>query len=54
MRRRDLRLLPLAVAVWAVALLCVLLPAAAWGCAAVCGTGAVAVVAHLLHRCVIP
>ncbi|MCK8465765.1 ComEC/Rec2 family competence protein [Microbacterium sp. KSW4-16] len=50
MRRRDLRLLPLAVAVWAVALLCVLLPAAAWGCAALCGTGAVAVVAHLLHR----
>jgi len=49
-RRRDLRLLPLAVAVWAVALLCVLLPAAAWGCAALCGTGAVAVVAHLLHR----
>ncbi|TCJ29354.1 MBL fold metallo-hydrolase [Microbacterium sp. PI-1] len=32
------------------ALLCVLLPAAAWGCAALCGTGAVAVVAHLLHR----
>ncbi|MGS0560140.1 ComEC/Rec2 family competence protein [Microbacterium aurugineum] len=50
MRRRDLRLLPLAVAVWAVALLCVLLPAVAWGCAAVCGAGAVGVVAHLLHR----
>ncbi|MCK8477812.1 ComEC/Rec2 family competence protein [Microbacterium aurugineum] len=50
MRRRDLRLLPLAAAVWAVALLSVLLPAAAWGCAALCGTGAVAVVAHLLHR----
>lgn len=50
MRRRDLRLLPLAVAVWAVALLCVLLPAAAWGCAALCGAGAVSVVAHLLHR----
>ncbi len=37
MKARELRLVPLAVAVWGAALLCVLLPQAAWTCAAVCG-----------------
>lgn len=37
MRRRELRLVPLVAAVWSAALLCVLVPAVAWACAAVCG-----------------
>ncbi|WP_309102622.1 ComEC/Rec2 family competence protein [Microbacterium sp.] len=36
MRRRELRLVPLVVTVWSAALLCVLAPAVAWGCAAAC------------------
>ncbi|WP_292764125.1 ComEC/Rec2 family competence protein [Microbacterium sp. UBA3486] len=50
MRGRDLRLAPLALAVWCVALLCVLFPAVAWGCAAACGLGAVGVLASVVHR----
>ncbi len=42
--------MPLALAVWCVALLCVLFPAVAWGCAAACGLGAVGVLASVVHR----
>ncbi|MFK3678909.1 ComEC/Rec2 family competence protein [Microbacterium sp. NPDC090218] len=42
--------MPLALIVWGVALLCVLVPAAAWGCAAGCGAGAAVVVMHLVHH----
>jgi competence protein ComEC len=34
--RRDLRLIPLAVSTWLVALLCVFFPVIAWGCAVAC------------------
>lgn len=44
MRRRDLRLLPLALATWGAALLCVFLPSAAWACAAGCGSAALIVI----------
>ena len=40
MKARDLRLLPLAAAVWVVALLCVLVPGVAWAGAAICGVAA--------------
>lgn len=43
MRPRDLRLLPLAAAVWCMALFCVFVPGSAWGSAAICGIGAVSV-----------
>ncbi|WP_307861210.1 ComEC/Rec2 family competence protein [Microbacterium maritypicum] len=50
MRARDLRLVPLAVAVWGMALLCVLLPAVSWGCAGACTTAAVGVLAFVCRR----
>ncbi|WP_262001083.1 ComEC/Rec2 family competence protein [Microbacterium sp. Mcb102] len=50
MKARDLRLLPLALVVWGTALLCVLIPEAAWWCAAACGLVA-SLVLMLLVRC---
>ncbi|MFJ6531129.1 ComEC/Rec2 family competence protein [Microbacterium sp. NPDC091662] len=50
MTRRDLRLLPLAVAVWIVALLCVLFPAVAWGCVGACLLVAAGALASVLRR----
>ncbi len=50
MRARDLRLVPLAVAVWGVVLLCVLLPAVAWACAGACTTAAAGVLAFVRRR----
>ncbi|WP_036303287.1 MULTISPECIES: ComEC/Rec2 family competence protein [unclassified Microbacterium] len=50
MKARDLRLLPLALAVWGTALLCVLIPEATWWCAAACGLVA-SLVLMLLVRC---
>lgn len=47
-RRRDLRLVPTALGVWATALVCVYIPDPAWGIAA--GSAAVAVVAVLFRR----
>lgn len=44
MKRRDLGMLPLAMATWGAALLCVFLPAAAWACAAACGSAALVVI----------
>ncbi len=43
MRARDLRLLPVAAAVWGAALLCVLLPELAWVCAGTCTAAAAGV-----------
>ncbi|MFF1542163.1 hypothetical protein ACFVWL_18985, partial [Microbacterium sp. NPDC058269] len=40
MKRRDLRLLPLAVAVWAAALLCVFWPGCSWWVVGGCTIGA--------------
>ncbi|WP_120493536.1 ComEC/Rec2 family competence protein [Microbacterium phyllosphaerae] len=48
--RRDLRLLPVAGGVWAAALLCVFIPAAAGWCALAGGVGAVIVGAVVLRR----
>lgn len=48
-RVRDLRLVPLAAAVWAVALVCVFVPEAAWWCAGafiVCGAGMLALMSR--------
>lgn len=50
MKARDLRLLPLALAVWVVALLCVLIPEAARWCAAACGLVASLVLILLVRR----
>lgn len=50
MKRRDLRLLPLATAAWAAALLCVFVPSAAWACAAGCAFGAVVLLAFVARR----
>ncbi|WP_337750135.1 ComEC/Rec2 family competence protein [Microbacterium sp. B19(2022)] len=50
MKARDLRLLPLALAVWGIALLCVLIPEAAWWCAAVGGLVAILVLMLLVRR----
>ncbi|MGV2902790.1 ComEC/Rec2 family competence protein [Microbacterium sp. AGC62] len=50
MKARDLRLLPLVLAVWAIALLCVLIPEAAWWCAAACALVASLVLTMLVRR----
>ena len=50
MRPRDLRLLPLAAAVWCVALFCVFVPGSAWGSAAICGIAAVSVLGAFWWR----
>ncbi|WP_244176042.1 ComEC/Rec2 family competence protein [Microbacterium oxydans] len=50
MKTRDLRLLPLALAVWVIALLCVLIPEAAWWSAAACGLVAILVLMLLVGR----
>ncbi|WP_243409004.1 ComEC/Rec2 family competence protein [Microbacterium sp. TPD7012] len=50
MRPRDLRLLPLAAAVWCVALFCVFVPGSAWGSAAICGIAAVSVLGAFSWR----
>ena len=47
---KDLRLLPVVGTVWAVALLCVFVPAAAGACTAVLLTGVLIVGAALVHR----
>jgi competence protein ComEC len=48
-RMRDLRLVPLALLVWCVALLCVYVPALAWWAAGVAGAGGL-VVLGMMHR----
>lgn len=50
MRRRDLRLLPLAAAVWCAALFCVLVPGVAWGSAAIGGGAAASFLCVLVWR----
>ncbi|MEV4775032.1 ComEC/Rec2 family competence protein [Microbacterium sp. LWH12-1.2] len=50
MKARELRLVPLAAAVWGAALLCVLLPQVAWGCAVVCGMLALTLLGLLTAR----
>ncbi|MGH3691788.1 MAG: ComEC/Rec2 family competence protein [Microbacterium sp.] len=50
MKPRDLRLVPLAVAVWSVALLCVMVPAVVWWCAAGCLVAAVGMLVGLHRR----
>lgn len=50
MKVRELRLVPLAVAVWGAALLCVLLPQAAWACAAACAALTATLVVLLAAR----
>lgn len=50
MRPRDLRLLPLAAAVWCVALFCVLVPGVAWGSAAIGGGAAASLLWVLVWR----
>ncbi|WP_235201355.1 hypothetical protein [Microbacterium sp. CH12i] len=49
-RVRDLRLVPLALTVWGVALLCVFLPVVSWWCVGAGVAGAAVALALLLHR----
>ncbi|WP_337005114.1 MULTISPECIES: ComEC/Rec2 family competence protein [unclassified Microbacterium] len=50
MKARDLRLVPLALAAWAAALLCVFVPALSWVCVGGCLLAAVTVVVLLVSR----